>query len=870
MRGYDSLAGSISLFRKFVLRDCLHNYVRTIITICGITLGVSVFLAIGLANKTALASFHDTVDKVAGKANLEIRPLTGRTIDQSILNRLTWLEMAGAVYTPIINDDVVLASGADHSELNELIQLLAVDFFADDAFKGYEVVSPDSSEESGAQLNGVFKHLGVLVGHALAAERNLSEGDKIELAVDDRRFEVVVSGVLTDKGTGAAYGGRLLLCDLSLGQEILGLPGQISQVEIISPPQKLELLQEKLRSELPVSVAVEPASTRTSQIEKMTRSFEYNLYALSFIALLVGMFLIYNTMAITVIRRRPELGTLRTLGLSSRHILGLILSEAILLGAVGSLLGLFCGVLIADWALQAVAMTYQRLYFSLPLDSVRLEPIILLIAFFTGVGLTTIAAVPAALEAAAVSPAEATRKMSIELNIDRWTLPFAMVALIFFGLSAYSSTLPALANFPFFGYFSALTCVFGVAFLMPAILKKLLPVLGRILYPLLGLESRLAVSSLGRTLGRSSVAVATLSIGIAMLISLAIMIGSFRETVIDWARQTLVADLWMRPASRDGGSKNARFPAELEGRLATVVGVKAVEPWTESDFEYAGMKATLGAARFDLVEKFSNLSYLSGRGNREVAALIRGKNCIVSESFSIKHGVLAGDTIEVPFKTGLIPIKVQDVYYDYVNDTGFVVVNRDFYRENMKEDGINSFAIFVKEGYEPVSVRKQIFAQLSGKSRFVVRTTGELRERILDIFDQTFAVTYALHAISIVVAILSVMNALFALTEESRREFGILKYIGLSAKGIKKMVLTEAGVLGLSGCVFGIMLGFVLSLLLIYVINKQSFGWTIRFTVPYDFIAETFAIIMFTSIASGLIPARLASATQAPEVIRSE
>ncbi|HMP52122.1 MAG TPA: ABC transporter permease, partial [Candidatus Melainabacteria bacterium] len=305
MRGFDGLTGSISLFRKFVLRDCLHNYVRTIITICGITLGVSVFLAIGLANKTALTSFYDTVDRVAGKANLEIRPLTGRTLDQSILARLTWLEMTGAAYTPIINDDVVMSVGDDRSEP---IQLLAVDYFADDAFKGYEVADSDSSGESGAQLNGVFKHHGVLVGHALAAEQRLSEGDRIELAVDDRRFEVLVSGVLTDRGTGAAYGGRLLICDLSLGQEILDLPGQVSQVEIISPPQKIELLKEKLKSELPVSVTVEPPSSRTSQIEKMTRSFEYNLYALSFIALLVGMFLIYNTMAITVIRRRPELG----------------------------------------------------------------------------------------------------------------------------------------------------------------------------------------------------------------------------------------------------------------------------------------------------------------------------------------------------------------------------------------------------------------------------------------------------------------------------------------------------------------------------------------------------------------------------------
>ena len=851
---------SLATFHRFVVRDLYFNSVRTVITVLGITLGVSVFLAISLANRTALSSFHETVDKVAGRANLEIRPTSGNTIDERVLENIRWIWSIGGNFTPIISDDVVI--GEDDKEV---VQLLGIDYFADDIFKGYSV---EASGESG--FSGVFTARGVLVGGALARERGLNQGDRLDIFVDDRKSHVFVSGILEQSGSGAAYGGRLLICDLSLAQEILSMAGKLSQVEIVVPIEKLSLIQEKLNSDLGQGMKAEPPSTRSSQIEKMTRSFEYNLYALSFIALLVGMFLIYNTMAITVIRRRPEIGTLRTLGLSSRQVLYLVLSEALLLGGAGSLLGLLLGVLIANWALSAVAQTYQRLYFSMPVETVQPEPQLLVLAFFTGVVLTSLAALPAAFEAASVAPAEATRRQSIELNVDRWSLPFAGAALVLFATSGYCSTLPALFNFPFFGYLSALTSVFGVAFLMPLSLKLLLPVYSKLLNSVIGLEARLAISSLSRTLGRSSVAVATLAIGIAMLISLAIMIGSFRQTVVDWARQTLVADLWMRPATSDAGSRGARFQPDMENKLNSVVGVKAVEPWTETDFEYGGLKATLGAARFDLVEKYSNLSYLSGRGNAEVARSIHGDRCIISESFSIKHRVKRGDTIRIPMQFKSVDLLVEDIYYDYVNDSGYVVIDRELYENNMDDRSINSFAIFLEDGADAQKVRKAIFSIMGDNSLFVVRTTGELRKRILDIFDQTFAVTYALHAISIAVAILSVMNALFALTEESKREFGILKYIGLSSTGIKKMVLTEAGVLGFSGSIFGIALGFVLSVLLIYVINKQSFGWTIRFTVPYDFIIQTFVLIMATSLASGLIPARMAARTQAPEVIRNE
>lgn len=856
----------LSLFKTFVLRDCLVNRVRTLITTGGIALGIAVFLAISLANGTALSSFRDSVDRVAGRANLEISPVAGRYMDEAVLEDLNWLWMAGGKYAAVLSADVCIGEGdADGgTESSEVIQLVGIDMLADSAF--FSFASGGSTGESRSLEN----LSGVLLGRKIASEEGLSPGSALTLSVDDRTVSVPVTGILDATGLGDAYSGRLLVCDIPLAQEILGQIGKISRVEIIVGQESLEPIREKLNRELPAGLAAESPGSRTRAIEKMTRSFEYNLWALTFIALIVGMFLIYNTIAIAVIRRRVEIGTLRAMGLRRRSIVLLLCGEAALIGLAGSIAGACFGVLLADWSLAAVAETYQRLYFNIPLEKVTLDYRLIVLSVLVGVTLTVVAALPPALEGSLVEPISATRRLSNEEGIDRFSSPLFLCSLILCSCGWFLSGLPPVDGFPLWGYLAALLYVFALALALPLILKHLLPAIASALDTVLGIEGKLAALTLRRTIGRTSVAVATLAVGIAMMISLAIMIGSFRETVTDWARQTLVADLWMRPAARDGGSHSAGFPPSLERSLAEVDGVRAVEPWAESPVVYRGRPAILGGARFDVLGRFGNLSFVSGRPSREVCALITGQKSIVSESFALRHNVAPGDTIELPVSSGVLALTVVDIYYDYVSDAGYVVIPRDLYVESLGDESIASFAIVLQEGADPDRVRSRIVKELGGLSRFSIRTTGELRQRILEIFDKTFAVTYALHTIAIVVAILSVMNALFALITESRREFGILCYLGMSAASLRRMVLVEAGLLGLLGSIAGTALGFVLSVLLIYVINKQSFGWTVRYMVPGDFIIQSFFIVFFTAVLSGLIPSRMASRTPAPEVVRSE
>lgn len=742
------------LFQRFVLRDLGRNWLRTTITIAGIALGVCVFLAISIANNTAIVRFKETVDSIAGKANLEISPASGRTLPEEVLFDLRWLWQIDAKFTPVLKESVVVDGPTP-----ELVQLVGVDLLADPDFSsttGNTSVDLDSTSSKNGMNSApsttvtedstptVFDEGAVVVGSKLAADHGLTRGKKFQIIIDDRKVELVVADIMDGSGLGGAYSGRLIVGDISLVQKILQLPGGVSQIELVVPAEQLDAAEQKLKAELPATVLVERSSQRNAKVENMTKSFDYNLKALTLIALIVGMFLIYNTMTMSVISRRVEIGTLRALGAGRTRILSMLLLEAGLFGFSGAAIGVAAGVLLANWSLQAVAQTYQRLYIDVPLETIAIDPLLLALGLFVGMGLTVFASIPPALEGALVSPIEATRRVSFERKVDRLAVPLAVCAAISFASGFVVSTIPPPDNVPIFGYLAAMLYVLGATLLTPLFLKLILPIVTIVCKGTFGIAGKLAARSLSGTPGRVSVAIASLTVGIAMMVSLAIMIGSFRQTVMDWVDQTLVADLWVQPAARQHGSDGAAFAASFEERLKAVPGVSAVEPWSEVPIEFRGQPATLGAARFEVVGRFGNLTFVSGRPSKEICSAVTGNRAIVSESFSIRHHVGRGDKIKIPTAGGELDVTIEDVYYDYASDTGYVVIPRQLYEQMLNDTSIATFSVFVQKNVEPEAVRSTILNTLGKTSLMKIRTTSELRQRVLEVFDKTFATTTAM------------------------------------------------------------------------------------------------------------------------------
>ncbi|MBX9689775.1 MAG: ABC transporter permease [Candidatus Obscuribacterales bacterium] len=851
------------LLHRFILRELLKNRVRSLLTVLGIALGVAVMLAINLANTTALNKFQESLDLISGKTTLSLKARTDADFDQAALARMSMLWEQGIKFTPVI-EQLAVSAAAPH----EVIQVLGLDMLADRDFRSQSLSSAKSSDYSGFDI---FRLRHAYVGSSLASKYGLKSGDSFELLINDRQEKIIVQAVLADEGVGRVFSGNVIVMDIGCAQELFSMKERISRVDMICPEEKIAYISSALEKVLPSGLVVERPSRRGAQVEKMLRSFQYNLTALSLIALLVGMFLIYNTMSIGIIRRRWQIGTLRALGVSGPMIFRLFCCEALILGSCGAALGVLTGWGFARYALVAVSRTVQSHYADLPPSELVWQPQIFVLAFGLGLFLTVLAAMGPAQEAVAIPPAEAARRASYEMKILGLAPRLALLGLLLLFLSVLAAFQPAIAGFPFFGYAAAALAVFGTAALTPICLDSSLKALARFLAGFLGMEARLAALSLHGALGRTSVTVASLMVGISMMVSLAVMIGSFRHTVITWVGQTLKADLWLEPASRAASRRAGNLSYELVERIRQIKEIAAVDAFIEFPIEYENEPCNLGAGELDVMEKFGNLMFVNGEQSSKVLSRIRGKDSvIISESFALKHHKRSGDTLFLDSLSGKFPVKVEGIYYDYASDTGFIVLPRESFLKHFEERPATTLAIFLKSGVSAEAVRQSIFAAMPANGRLNIRTNKELKEEVLRVFDNTFSITYALHAISIVVAILGVMNALFALTMESRKDLGIIKYLGASELQMKKLVLIQAGILGTLGNAGGLLVGSVLSLLLIHVINKQSFGWTIQLDLPFDFLLESFALIFFCSLLAGVIPARLAAKTPAPEVVRSE
>lgn len=835
---------------------------RSLLTVLGIALGVAVMLAINLANRSALSKFQESVDLVSGKATLTIKPASEDSLDESLLRRLTPLWERQVKFTPFIDELAVTAEPP-----NEVIQVLGVDMFADGDFRNLKI-SNKETDESGFDI---FRENRAYAGEELAKRFHLKPGAKLRLLVNDSERELRIAGILESEGIGRAFSGNLLVMDIGCAQALFSMPGRISRVDLIATEESIPSLTALLKKTLPPGAQVERPQSRGNHVEKMLRSFQYNLTALSLIALLVGMFLIYNTMSISVIRRRWEIGTLRAIGLPSRTVFSLFAAEAAFIGALGSSLGVGLGILFAHYALAAVSRTVQSLYADQPVSSVVVDAGSLAIALAAGTLLTVIAAIAPAVEAVSIAPAEAARKASYESKVQYLSPRLALLGLLLSAAGAVFAVQPPLSGFPVFGYLAAVCAVFGASAITPLLLDCILKNAAGPLSSLFGTEARLASLSLHGALGRSSVTIASLMVGISMMVSLAIMIGSFRHTVIVWVEQTLRADLWLAAASHQTSHRTGKLTPQVVSTVRSIDGIEAVDAFVEFPIEYEGSPCNLGAGEMEVMRAHGNLLFLNGESTDRVLSRLQGKSAaIVSETFALKNKKKKGDLLYLDSPKGRFAVTVEGVYYDYASDSGYIILPRELFKKWYDDRISTTLAIFLKKNADPELVRRRIFEALPPDVRLNIRTNRELKSEVLRIFDNTFSITYALHGISIAVAILGVMNALFALTMESRRDLGILKYLGASEAQIKKLVMVQAGILGTLGNLGGLIVGIILSFLLIHVINKQSFGWTVQLDLPLAFLLQSFTLIFFCSLGSGLLPAKLAAGTPAPEVVKSE
>ena len=882
------------LFRWFILRALRRDPVRTLLTVAGVAVGVAVVLAIRLANTSSIRGFETALDAISGRTSLEVLA-PGVGVADELVADLGWLRELGRV-SPVIDADAVIrpAGGATRGEL---VRVLGVDILRERPFRDYQVdesreaagedADPADDDDRAAITTQEFLSIltdeqAIVLTRAFARRHDLDIGGRVELVTGDRVVPLVVRGLLEAGGAAEIRDGNFALMDIAAAQLTLGRLGEIDRLDVrLRDDVIVEDAEATIAQRLPVGLMVQRPARRGAQVEKMLAAFQFNLGALSYISLIVGLFLVYNTISVSVITRRPEIGILRTTGASRATVLGLFLGEAISLALVASACGAPLGWLLARGAVGLTSSTVSTFWVASAATVPELGPGDVGLAFAIGVPLAVVAAIMPALEASRLTPVSAVRSeqdLSVRAVLPRWYL---VSAVSLFVLGAALASLPPVGGLPVFGLVSALVVVLGAALLVPVALhqaQRARPWVDR----WLGIEGVIARSNVGASIRRLAISVAALSVSLAMMVAIAIMIGSFRETVVYWIGQTLQADLFVS-AARGGplGGRGA-VSAEVETLITEQTGVVAVDGFRSIDVPYGDALIIVGSGRFPVLLEHGNLLFKApsdGRAaltaaiehSRERRAderpdrLLGGSRdvndpdaVVVSESFSLRYGKRVGDRIDLPTPHGDRSFHIVAVHYDYSSDRGLVVMDEPVFDRHYDDRRPAGLTVYLEDGVDANVARDEVTRRLGDRPLFVT-TNATLRQQVLVVFDSTFAITYALEGIAIVVSMFGVAATLLTLVLERRREMTVLRLVGAEGRHLRRVIMIEAGLIGTVSLGVGLVVGLMLSLVLIFVINVQSFGWTIQFHLPYVFLAQASVLVLVAAAVAGLYPARLAA-----------
>src|SRR6266436_4737169 len=597
------------LFYRLIVRPVFREPVRTSLTVLAIALGVAVVLAIDLAGTAAAGSFRSSIETLAGENDLEI--VTAGGVPETVVGTLNRLPYPLRV-TPRVEDDAVVAGN------KQTLPLIGLDLVAE-ASEGRTFSRFTGAADSWKYLSAKDS---IWVGESLGRK----SGETIALLVNDQVAGYTVRGVFPDsKGNTSA-----IVMDISAAQYALKRFDRVDRI-LIRVPQSpnLEEWRRRLAPALPPGVELRAAGAGTNENRRMLAAFRWNLQLLSYIALIVGAFLIYNTISVSVVRRRAEIGIVRALGASRGAILWAFVGEAACFGIVGALIALPLGRFMATGAVKLMAATVESLYVSSRPGPIELGIGSVFLALGIGVGISVASAYSPAREASLVSPVEAMGKGRREYDVriqkgrDLWLAAGLSLA------AAAASRGNAIAGKPLFGYLAAILLVVASALATPAVVDALLTVSSKMLGKIFGVEALLASRSLAGSLRRTSVLVGALSTAIAMMTAVGLMVGSFRETVALWMADQLPADLYLRPAGSAAADRHPTISLGLADKIAKLPGVMAVDRLRAYEISYENMPATLLSVDVDVLRSHHNSDFLSGRSKEEVLGELRDSNVVL-------------------------------------------------------------------------------------------------------------------------------------------------------------------------------------------------------------------------------------------------
>jgi putative ABC transport system permease protein len=820
------------------------------LSLLGISIGVAVIVAVDLANDSARKAFLLSMDAVTGEATHQV--IGGpRGIEETLYTRLR-VEHGIRSLAPVVEGNVTVDDVS--------LQVLGVDLFAEQEMRSFTRRSTVAENDDATR--SLFRTMlvepgAVMMSVATADTLGIAVGERFDISAAGRRHGALLAGLFdADSSQGLD---NLVTTDIANAQAWLDAPGRLSRIDVRIADGDIAY-REKLESVLPADTTLLAAAGRTRTTAEMSKAFMTNLTAMSLLALLVGLFLIYNSVSFSVLQRRRLIGILRALGMTRRQTFTLILTESAGIGLVAATAGVVAGVWLGEQLLGLVAQSINDFYFRVSVTDISISTASIGKGVAAGVGASLFAAAVPAIEAASYQPRLAMVRSVLEQH-SRRLLP--VVALTGAGTIVVAVCLLALSGRSLVaGLAAVFMLILGFALCVPLVVKMSTALLAPFAGLAGGVWARLAVSEIGASLSRTGVAIVALAVAVSATIGVSVMVDSFRLSVGDWLQQTLQADVY-------AGVRRGDMDRDLIADFARTPGVEAISTSRRAWLETRDGRTQILAIRM-APGSYAGTEVLDAEPEDVWPSFDRDDVVLVSEPYAYRNGVGPGDDVRLRTRTGDELFRVAATYQSYDLNASALLMSRATYDRHFDDDGIDSIGLYIADDADVDDVIAELESISAGRQDLLINSNVRIRELSLEIFDRTFVITDVLYWLAIGVAFIGILSAMLALQLERARDLAVLRALGMTPGQLGRMITLQTSVIGLLSGISAIPLGLVMAYVLIEVINRRAFGWQIDMAIAPGILVSAVVFAVAAALLAGLYPAWRAAQSQPALAMREE
>ena len=838
-----------------LLSEWKAHLAQAAVAVTAIALGVALGFAVHLINTAAFNEFSASAKSLSGQSDLQVRgtQTTFAELLYPALAQHSGVELAN----PVLELDVAVPE-APGERKNATLKILGLDIFRAASIAPDLIGMPAED-----RLFDILADDAIFLSPAAMEWLRVKRGDPLQLRVGTQTIMLRVAGGLVRTRAGQRIG----VMDIGAAQWRFQRIGELSRIELkLMQGINHEAFKTVLAQELGRQYLVTETADQEARVTNMSRAYRINLNMLALVALFTGAFLVFSTQVLSVVRRRHQFALLRVLGLTRRQLLGQILLEGAVLGTIGSLFGLALGYAMAAAALSVFGGDLGGGFFPGVQPSVYFDSFAATIFFTLGLGVTLLGSAAPAWEAANAHPAPVLKSGSEEAALTKLATPWPALACLALGGSL--TQLPPIFNLPVFGYLAVALLLIGGITLMPRLSAL---IFSAVFFAVTRRTSdavpTLALARLANAPNQAAVALGGVLASFSLVVAMAIMVTSFRVSVDDWLKHILPADLYVETAA--SGDTRGFTPDEVKA-LAATPGISRADFFRSSQLMLDPTRPSIAliARPIDTTDPGNTLPIT---GEVILPALLP-KDAIpiwVSEAMVDLYGYTLGKRITLPIGVSPPSFVVAGVWRDYGRQFGAMQMRLTDYQALSGDQKVNYAALWLQAGVAPEEVIASL-KRLPFGSALEFSEPGQIRALSLNIFDRSFAVTYLLEAVAIVIGLLGVAASFSAQTLARTKEFGILRHIGMTRRQILGMLAAEGGLLTGLGIALGFVLGWCISLILVFIVNPQSFHWTMQLNLPWKGLIAVALVLLVSATLTALVSGRHAVSGNAIRAVRED